>query len=96
MRVSEEERAALGAHIEAQSRSGVTAKRYCDEQGLKYQSFLYQREVQRKAEKPSSTVGQFVALGAEERIEVRLTNGIELRVPASSIGRVLELLCARY
>lgn len=102
MRLTAEELRVLDTHMVEQGRSGLNITRYCAKHGINYNSFMYHRERRRLVKEgcvgdtqPDSCLPGFVRLDSIEQVEITLGNGIRLSVPVSSIGKVLEALCAR-
>ena len=82
-------------HLEAQSRSGLSAAEYCRREKLICSQFLYWRS---KGQTKKS--GQFVPIGSksELRFEIQVKDGLRVGVPAdfdaAALRRLLEVLSA--
>jgi len=88
-RVRRKSRREWMAIIEAQVASGKTAGIYCREQGIPYESFLYNRRKakQRKAVLPSESAFVPVHVSSTFRVILRLPSGVVLecdRLPEAS------------
>lgn len=79
-------------HIDHWKQSGLSQKAYCSQHGLVHHQFVYWVSKRRKSQLPSS---DFVTLSMPEvkgDIQLRLPNGVEINLPASTPVAYLKAL----
>ena len=78
-------------HVKAWRNSGISRPTYCQEQQLKYSTFMKWCE---DAESSKKSDGQFIALSpvSQSGFEIRFPNGIEINYEGSLTGELIKML----
>ncbi|SMF71038.1 IS66 family insertion sequence element accessory protein TnpA [Pseudobacteriovorax antillogorgiicola] len=93
MRQNEEKQKFWNTHIEAQKASGLSAKKYCEQQGLVHHKFRYHQAKRRKTSKVLSNP-RFLPVRIETKQAVTLeVSGIRIgfdpETPAATVAAII-------